>query len=63
VPTLAVAGKYTVDGDQEKMLVTSDQLIVMEQAANKKLGNKFSAMRRSRSKTKKQRAQALHFPT
>jgi thiol:disulfide interchange protein DsbA len=37
VPTLAVAGKYTVSGDQEKMLATSDQLIAMERAENKKL--------------------------
>ena len=35
VPTLAIAGKYTVDGDQAKMLTTSDQLIVMVRAANK----------------------------
>jgi thiol:disulfide interchange protein DsbA len=38
VPTLAIAGKYTVDGDQAKMLTTSDQLIVMERTANKKSG-------------------------
>jgi protein dithiol oxidoreductase (disulfide-forming) len=37
VPTLAIDGKYTVSGDQEKMLTISHQLIVMEQAANKKL--------------------------
>jgi thiol:disulfide interchange protein DsbA len=36
VPTLAIAGKYTVDGDQAKMLTTSDQLIVMTRAGNKK---------------------------
>jgi protein dithiol oxidoreductase (disulfide-forming) len=36
VPTLAVAGKYTVDGDQAKMLSTSDQLIAMERTASKK---------------------------
>jgi protein dithiol oxidoreductase (disulfide-forming) len=36
VPTLAIAGKYTVDGDQAKMLTTSDQLIAMEGAAKKK---------------------------
>jgi predicted DsbA family dithiol-disulfide isomerase len=36
VPTLAVAGKYTVSGDQEKMLATSDQLIAMERGADKK---------------------------
>jgi thiol:disulfide interchange protein DsbA len=36
VPTLAVAGKYTVSGTQEKMLATSDQLIAMERAADKK---------------------------
>jgi len=36
VPTLAIAGKYTVDGDQAKMLTTSGQLIAMEEAANKK---------------------------
>jgi protein dithiol oxidoreductase (disulfide-forming) len=38
VPTLAIDGKYTVDGDQEKMLATSGQLIAMERAANKKAG-------------------------
>jgi thiol:disulfide interchange protein DsbA len=38
VPTLAIAGKYTVDGDQAKMLTTSDQLIAMERAASKKSG-------------------------
>jgi protein dithiol oxidoreductase (disulfide-forming) len=38
VPTLAVAGKYTVSGDQDKMLTTSDQLIATERAANKKSG-------------------------
>ena len=38
VPTLAIAGKYTVDGDQAKMLTTSDQLIVMARAASKKSG-------------------------
>jgi protein dithiol oxidoreductase (disulfide-forming) len=38
VPTLAIAGKYTVDGDQAKMLTTSDQLIAMERAGNKKSG-------------------------
>jgi protein dithiol oxidoreductase (disulfide-forming) len=38
VPTLAIAGKYTVDGDQAKMLTTSDQLIVMARAANKPSG-------------------------
>ena len=36
VPTLAIDGKYTVSGDQEKMLSTSDQLVGMERAANKK---------------------------
>jgi thiol:disulfide interchange protein DsbA len=36
VPTLAIGGKYTVDGAQAKMLTTSDQLIVMARAANKK---------------------------
>ena len=36
VPTLAIAGKYTVDGDQAKMLTMSDQLIVMERTATKK---------------------------
>jgi thiol:disulfide interchange protein DsbA len=35
VPTLAVAGKYTVDGNQDKMLRTSDQLIAMERTASK----------------------------
>jgi len=38
VPTLAIDGKYTVDGDQEKMLATSTQLIAMERVANKKAG-------------------------
>jgi protein dithiol oxidoreductase (disulfide-forming) len=38
VPTLAINGKYTVSGDQEKMLTTSTQLIVMESAAGKKSG-------------------------
>lgn len=33
VPALAVAGKYMVSGDQEKMLTSSDQLIVMARAA------------------------------
>jgi thiol:disulfide interchange protein DsbA len=36
VPTLVIAGKYTVSDTQEKMLTTSTQLIAMEQAANKK---------------------------
>lgn len=36
VPTLAIAGKYTVSGAQEKMLTTSAQLIAMESAASKK---------------------------
>jgi len=35
VPTLAIDGKYTVSGDQEKMLTTSSQLIAMERAGNK----------------------------
>jgi protein dithiol oxidoreductase (disulfide-forming) len=35
VPTLAIDGKYTVSGDQEKMLTTSTQLIAMEQAGKK----------------------------
>jgi thiol:disulfide interchange protein DsbA len=38
VPTLAIAGKYTVGGDRAKMLTTSDQLIVMARAANKPSG-------------------------
>jgi protein dithiol oxidoreductase (disulfide-forming) len=38
VPALAIAGKYLVDGDQEKMLATSHDLIVMVQTANKQLG-------------------------
>lgn len=38
VPTLAIDGKYTVDGDQDKMLATSSQLVAMERAANKKAG-------------------------
>ena len=36
VPALGIAGKYEVDGDQEKMLTTSAQLIAMERAGNKK---------------------------
>jgi thiol:disulfide interchange protein DsbA len=36
VPTLAINGKYTVSGNQEKILTTSDQLIAMERAASKK---------------------------
>jgi protein dithiol oxidoreductase (disulfide-forming) len=36
VPTLAIANKYVVSGDQEKMLTTSTQLIATEQAANKR---------------------------
>jgi thiol:disulfide interchange protein DsbA len=38
VPTLAIAGKYTVSDDFAKMLSTSDQLIAMERAASKKSG-------------------------
>ena len=38
IPTLAIAGKYTVEGNQAKMLSTADQLIVMERAANKSSG-------------------------
>jgi thiol:disulfide interchange protein DsbA len=38
VPTLAIAGKYTVSGDQGKMLSTSDQLIAMERSMNGKPG-------------------------
>jgi thiol:disulfide interchange protein DsbA len=38
VPTLAIAGKYTVEGNQAKMLSTADQLIVMERAASNKSG-------------------------
>jgi protein dithiol oxidoreductase (disulfide-forming) len=38
VPTLAIAGKYVVSDSQEKMLNTSDQLIAMERAGNKKAG-------------------------
>jgi len=38
VPTLAIAGKYTVSGDQGKMLSTSDQLIAMERSTNSKPG-------------------------
>jgi len=38
VPTLAIAGKYTVDGDQTKMLTTSDQLIAMARAASRPAG-------------------------
>jgi protein dithiol oxidoreductase (disulfide-forming) len=36
VPTLAVAGKYTVTGDHAAMLNTTDQLLAMERAAGKK---------------------------
>jgi thiol:disulfide interchange protein DsbA len=36
VPTLAIAGKYTVGGDFATMLSTSDQLMALERAANKK---------------------------
>lgn len=36
VPTLAIAGKYTVTGDHAAMLSTADQLIAMERAAGKK---------------------------
>jgi thiol:disulfide interchange protein DsbA len=36
VPTLAIAGKYMVSGDQDKMLTTSTQLIALEQSANRK---------------------------
>jgi thiol:disulfide interchange protein DsbA len=38
VPTLAIAGKYTVSGDQQKMLSTSDQLIAMERSTNRNPG-------------------------
>ena len=38
VPTLAIAGKYTVSSDFAKMLSTSDQLITMSRAANKPSG-------------------------
>lgn len=38
VPALAIAGKYTVGGDQAKMLTSSDQLIVMARAENKAPG-------------------------
>jgi protein dithiol oxidoreductase (disulfide-forming) len=38
VPTLAIAGKYTVDGDHAAMLSTSDQLIAMARLDNKKPG-------------------------
>lgn len=36
VPTLAIAAKYTVGGEHAKMLSTSDELIAMVRAANKK---------------------------
>jgi thiol:disulfide interchange protein DsbA len=36
VPALAIASKYVVSGDQDKMLTTSTQLIAMEQPAGKK---------------------------
>jgi protein dithiol oxidoreductase (disulfide-forming) len=35
VPALAIAGKYTVGGDQAKMLTSTDQLIVMARTSNK----------------------------
>jgi thiol:disulfide interchange protein DsbA len=38
VPTLAIAGKYRVGGDHAAMLKTSDELIAMARAANKKGG-------------------------
>jgi thiol:disulfide interchange protein DsbA len=38
VPALAIAGKYTVGGDQAKMLTTSNQLIAMARAASKPAG-------------------------
>ena len=38
VPTLAIAGKYTVTDTHAKMLSTSDQLIAMERAASKTHG-------------------------
>jgi thiol:disulfide interchange protein DsbA len=38
VPTLVIAGKYTVNDQHAKMLSTSDQLIAMERAASKKQG-------------------------
>ena len=36
VPALAIAGKYLVSDEPAKMLGTTDQLIVMERAGNKK---------------------------
>jgi protein dithiol oxidoreductase (disulfide-forming) len=36
VPALAIAGKYIVSDEPAKMLGTTDQLIVMERAGNKK---------------------------
>jgi protein dithiol oxidoreductase (disulfide-forming) len=38
VPTLAIAGKYTVTDQPAKMLTASDQLIAMTRAANKAPG-------------------------
>ena len=38
VPTLAIAGTYTVSDTQEKMLSTSTQLIAMDRARNKPAG-------------------------
>ena len=38
VPALTIDGKYMVNGDQAKMLTTSDQLIAMERGASKKTG-------------------------
>jgi thiol:disulfide interchange protein DsbA len=35
VPTLAIAGKYTVTGEHSAMLNTTDQLLAMERAARK----------------------------
>ena len=36
IPTIAVAGKYTVTGDQKTMLAVSDELIVKARAEDKK---------------------------
>ena len=36
IPTIAVAGRYTVTGDHAKMLAVSDELIAKARAEDKK---------------------------
>ena len=38
IPTLAIGGRYTVTGDQPKMLTTSTELIVKARALDKEAG-------------------------